>query len=221
MSRVSQTLGHPTLGSQHAIEQIAGYLLSTPDFDLVGRVNPGCNEIVAMCDSSHHGDGGLTTKDQTGVVICLNGVPVHWRSNRQTKTTLSPVESEVYALSVGVKDTRLMGCVLEECGVPVSWPMEVHSDSQGAISFKNDTCPTSKVRGCVDYREAWVEELKAEGTISVAHVSDRDNIADVFTKSYRTYKYRERVAQLRAAGSSAFAPLRHEGLARGTSGLAG
>lgn len=109
-----------------------------------------------MCDSNHHGDSGLTTTSQTGGTVCLNGVPVHWRSNKQPKTTLSPVESEVYALSIGVKDVRLQGWVLEELGVEVSWPMGIHTDSGGALSFKNDSCPTSQLRGCFDYCLQWV-----------------------------------------------------------------
>ena len=54
-----------------------------------------------------------------------------------------------------------MGSVLEELGVAVRWPMKIWCDSTGAISSKDDTYPVSKIRGCFDYREDWVEELKA------------------------------------------------------------
>ena len=92
-------------------------------------------------------------------------MPVMWRSNRQPITSLSPAESEIYALSMGVKDVMLMRWVLEEVSVAIRWPMKILCDSTGAISFKDDTCPVSKIRGCFDYREGWVEELKAEGKI--------------------------------------------------------
>lgn len=129
-------------------------------------------------------------------LVLLNGVPVHWRSNRQPSTSLSPAESEVYALSVGVKDSRLAGWVLEELGVSVQWPMQVETDSSGAISFKNDTCPTSKLRGAFDYREDWVQELKGTNEVKVSHVSDTNNLADMFTKPYQTYLYVARVEQM-------------------------
>ena len=74
---------------------------------------------------------------------------------------------------------------------------QIHTDSAGAISFKYDTCPTSKIRGCFDFREDWVEELKGIERISVVRVSDSNNLADQFTKCYETYKYRARVKQLR------------------------
>jgi hypothetical protein len=154
-----------------------------------------------MCDSNHHGDSGLTTMSQTGVIVCLNGVPVHWRSNKQPKTTMSPVESEVYALSIGVKDVRLQGWVLEELGVEVSWPMGIHTDSGGALSFKNDSCPTSQLRGCFDYRLQWVQELRAAQDIEILPTTDKLNLADIFTKCKGNSEFKFRVKQIQEKSS--------------------
>ena len=197
VSRISQTLDNPTAGTVAAIEHVAGYMKKTSNFALVGKVNPGTDEYVAMCDASFRGDKEMTSRSQTGVCVCLNGVPIHWRSNRQPKTVLSPAESEVYAMSVGVKDARLMGWVLEELGVNVHWPMSVCTDSAGAKSFKEDTCPTSKLRGAFDYREDWVEELKQAEEVKIVKVTDADNISDVFTKCRATYQFRQRIQQIR------------------------
>ena len=197
ISRISQTDGNPTQGTVDALHQLAGYLRSTVDFDLVGIANPGANKLVAMCDSNHHGDADLTTLSQSGFIVCLNGVPVHWRSNRQPKTTNSPVESEVYALSVGCKDLRLMGWVLEDMGVSVDWPMRLGLDSIGAKSFKEDTCPTSKLRGCFDYREKWVRQLKEDREIVLYKVTDSENISDVFTKCMGPSSFAYRINQIR------------------------
>ena len=141
----------------------------------------------AKCRYAH--DGKPAQAQQTG--------QIHWRSNRQPKTVLSPAEAEVYALSVGVKDSRLMGWVLEELGVLVHWPMSVCTDSAGAKSFKEDSCPTSKLRGSFDYREDWVEELRQADEIKIQKVTDQDNISDVFTKCKATYKFKQRIQQIR------------------------
>ena len=150
-----------------------------------------------MCDSSHHSDLELTTRSQSGVIVCLNGVPIHWRSNRQPKTTLSPAESEVYALSVGCKDVRYMGWILEDSGVSVGWPMQLGLDSTAAKSFKEDTCPTSKLRGCFSFREQWVRDLKTDSSITLYSVSDSENISDILTKCMGPSKFRFRVQQIR------------------------
>ena len=129
VSQVSQTMVAPVRGTVTSIEHISGYMLQSQDFSLVGEANPGVDNFVAMCDASHRGDRLITSRSQTGVIICLNGVPVMWRSNRQPVTSLSPAESEIYALSVGVKDVRLMCWVSEEFGITVRWPMKIWTDS--------------------------------------------------------------------------------------------
>ena len=197
VSRISQTDGNPTLGTVRALHHLAGYLLATKEFDLVGVANPGTDILTSMCDASHHGDSELTTLSQSGVVVCLNGVPIHWRSNRQTKGTNSPAESEVYALSVGCKDFRLMGWVLEDAGVAVEWPLKLGVDSSAARSFKEDTCPTTKLRGCFSFRSAWVQELKQDRHISLYSVRDKQNISDIFTKCMGPSAFKYRVKQIR------------------------
>jgi hypothetical protein len=136
-----------------------------------------------MTDSNHHGDPRFTSKSQSGVIILLNGIPVHWRSNRQPRSTLSPAESEIYALSTGVKDSRLFHWVLEEfTNIETVYPIQVLTDSTGARSFQRDTCPGTRLRGCFDFREKWVEELREQGQFGTELVSDSNNLADIFTK---------------------------------------
>ena len=182
------------------MNQLAGYLLGTLDFALEGEVNPSGNRVLSMCDASHRGDH-MSSRSQTGVVLCLNGVHVMWRSNRQPVTSLSPAESEIYALSVGVRDARLLGWVLEEFGVEVRWPLKIWCDSEGAISFKDDTCPVSKSKGAFDYRMNWVEELKEEGKVAKKKVKEARNLADMMTmaKAYPTYKFKLRMNLIREA----------------------
>ena len=93
VSRIAQSVQAPREGTVKAIERLAGYWLKTLDFSLIGPVHSCDNQIDSYCDSSHHGDLSFTSKSQSGVVILVNGAPVHWRSNRQPSTTLSPVES--------------------------------------------------------------------------------------------------------------------------------
>ena len=110
-------------------------------------------------------------------------VPVHWRSNRQPRSTLSPAESEIYALSTGVKDTRLYHWVLEEfTRSRTEYPVLVQTDSSGARSSQGDTCPSTRLRGCFDFREMWVTELRNQGEIKAELIPERLNLADIFTK---------------------------------------
>ena len=109
VSRIAQTTQNPSEGTVAAIEWLAGYLMSTLEFDLVGQVNPEGNELINYVDSSFRGDTVLDSRSQSGNIVLLNGVPIHWRSSRQPRTAMSPGVAEIYAMSVGVKEARLMG----------------------------------------------------------------------------------------------------------------
>ena len=78
--------------------------------------------------------------------------------------------------------------------------MKIWCDSIGAISFKGDTCRVSKIRGCFDYREDCMKELKAEGEIQVFKVKNVNNLADVLTKQYPTCKFKARMIQVQECG---------------------
>ena len=92
-----------------------------------------------------------------------------------------------------------MGWVLEEFGVEVRWPIKIWCDSAGAISFKNDTCPVSKIRGAFDYREDWVEDLKESEIVEVWKIKEVRNLADLLTKAYPTYKFKARKKLIKEA----------------------
>ena len=65
------------------------YIASTLDFKLeVPRV--AGNTWHTYSDSDHAGDKTVSdAKSRTGVMILLNGIPVHWRSNKQPATSIS------------------------------------------------------------------------------------------------------------------------------------
>ena len=192
VSRIGQTGKVIKQGTLQQIEELAGYINGTMGHCLRGRRVEGIDKITTMTDSDHHGDQQLTNKSRTGVIVLLNGVPIHWRSNRQARSTLSPAESEIYALSTGVKDNRLIHWTLEEAGVAIVWPFTVQADNKAAISFQKDTCPTSKIRGCFDFREKWVKEMKDKDVVRTEHVETHKNLADIFTKCLdkKNYKFK-------------------------------
>ena len=75
-----------------------GYLAGTVDYKLrVPRVKETIWSIYV--DSDHAGDRLAGTRSQTGVVVLCNGMPIHWRSNKQPVTAISSAAAEIYALS--------------------------------------------------------------------------------------------------------------------------
>ena len=155
VSLQSQFNRHPTVGLRLALLYLGGYLRGSTDFKLSGIRPESADVFHYFTDSNFYG----LPRAQTGVMILLNGVPAHWRSNKQPVSSDSPACAEIYALKEGVKDGRLFNWVAQEMGMNVSWPFVVQVDNKQAISFQQDTCINSKIRGPIDMRLGWVDEL--------------------------------------------------------------
>ena len=64
-------------------------------------------------------------------------------------------------------------------------------------SFKHDTCPESKIRGEFDFREDWVVELREADYINLIKCTDKQNLADIFTKCMGPSAFHRRVQQIK------------------------
>jgi len=188
-SRLSALNSNPTLGMVDSIHQIAGYLKGTLGFRLGGMRRLSGDDITTFTDSDHIGDKAITFKSRTGVLILLNGIPCHWRSNKQPKTSDSPACAEIYALKEGVKDARLFHWVAHEMGIDAPFPFCVKVDSTQAKSFAEDTCAKSKIRGSFDMREAWIQEVRDDTVVEIEQVDTSINLADLFTKCLPRLKF--------------------------------
>ena len=67
----------------------------------------------------------------------------------------------------------------------VMMPINIKVDNKQAKSFAESTCPKSRIRGTIDLREGWVQDLKGKGGCSVEYVSTEYNVADILTKCMR------------------------------------
>ena len=57
-----------------------------------------------------------STRSRTGVIFLANGVPIHWRSNKQPMTATSSAMAEIYALSEACRDANLIMWKHQEMG---------------------------------------------------------------------------------------------------------
>ena len=119
-------------------------------------------------------------------MILLNGMPVHWRSNKQPVTSISSAQAEIYAMSETARDARLRLWVHEELGGTVAYPFHILVDNAAGISFQGSTCQASKLRGIFDVRDKWVKDLKDVEVLQAVKVDTAFNLADIFTKCTST-----------------------------------
>ena len=199
VSRLSQFSARPTVSSYRALYRVLRYLRNNPVLYLesAGSVEgPDCIEYYS--DASHASDWPYSTKSQTGVMITLNGAPVHWLSTKQVSSTAySSALAEIYALSEAVRHAQLYAWRCADMQIPVTWPLCIQVDNKQAFSFQKGTCMQSKLRGCVDLRSAWVKELKDASKIVTQQVSSVKQKADVLTKCFPNWLFQQRMKLLR------------------------
>ena len=200
-ARLSQFSSCPTEGAWKSLHRILQYLSGNRQFALRSQGITG-DRIEVHSDSDHAGDKPYTTKSHTGCMILMNRVPIHWMSKKQVDSTAyaySSALAEIYALSETVRAAQLYGWRCEEMNINVTWPMNVKVDNKQSETFQKGTCLQSRLRGCIDLRDAWVKELRDKTKISVSHVDTESNMADILTKCMPNYKFQK---QLKLIGGS-------------------
>ena len=196
ISRLGQYSQSPTEGARKALVRVLGYLAKTSDFRIEGQIHGEGDKVEIYSDSDHGGDKHVTTRSHTGNLICLNGVPVHWRSAKQPVTALSSAEAEIYALSEAVKCGRLFQWRCEEMGMSMEWPMQIWVDNEQAVVFQKGTCVNSKLKGTFDMRLQWIGELKADNIVQGAKVDRENNLSDILTHCQPSGKFTKAVLQI-------------------------
>ena len=194
VSRLGQFTANPTVSSYTAMYRLLQYMRSNCEFELEGNCVDE-DDIQIYSDSDHAGDRPHTTRSQTGTMIVLNGVPVHWSSRKQVgSTAYSSAVAEIYALSETVRAARLYAWRCEEMNMNVSWPLVVQVDNSQAKTFQQGTCVNSKIRGVIDMRENWVQELRDDSKVKTVHVPGTQNTANILTKCMPNWKFRKELS---------------------------
>ena len=189
VNRLAQCLESPTQGTIKAIKRVMAYLAGTTDRLLLVPITTN-NEWLAFSDSDHAGDRRMDTRSRTGVLIMLNGMPIHWQSVKQPVTALSSTEAEIYALSETIKAVKHRYWIAEGLGTNVTWPAQVKCDNSACIQFQHNNTSDTKLKGAIQLRDNWVQELRKDGIVTAVKVPTDLNLADMMTKclSYATRK---------------------------------
>ena len=139
--------------------------------------------ITGKCDSDYAGDRD-TRISVSGYLVYVNGALVTWKSRGQRTVTLSSTEAEYIALSELCTEVLYVKMLLEDIGIKVNKPIQLHMDNVGAMFLANNTSIGQRTKH-IDVRYHFVRNLIEDGTIVVNFVRTEENEADVYTKNTR------------------------------------
>ena len=158
-----------TVGSK-----VLGYLRRTINYGMT--VKWSGNGLVMYSDAAFAPQGG---RSHGGWLITYGGVPLAWRSNRQSMITLSTAESELLALLDGAVAMKGIEAILNDVGEAVEF-RKLASDSTSALSISSggSSWRTRHLR----IKAGWLQEQVAYGFFEIGHCPGEVQPADLLTK---------------------------------------
>ena len=133
--------------------------------------------LVMFCDAAFAPQGA---RSHGGWVVTYGGVPISWRSGRQTMVALSTAEAELMAMLDGAVATKGIEALLQDIGERVS-SRRISSDSTSAlnISTGSSSWRTRHLR----IKANWLMEQISNGLFTVEHCPGERQPADLLTKA--------------------------------------
>jgi hypothetical protein len=165
-------------------KHVLQYLKGTAHYALVFKCDPEFNgtfNINAYSDSDFGGDH--TTRSSTlGNIVCVNGSPVAWQSQRQKSIALSSTEAEYVGQNAAARECIWIKKMLMELLNVNTIPIMIYSDNQAAIVWTTGEKVDHNKAKHIDIRYKYVRNLYKDGVINMKWIGTKQMLADVLTK---------------------------------------
>ena len=155
--------------------KVLGYLQRTIDYGLVIAWED--KDLIMFCDAAYAPQGA---RSHGGWLVTFGGVPVSWRSSRQSMITLSTAEAELLAMLDGAVATKGIEAILADVGVQAR-SRTIASDSMAALSITSGSSSwrTRHLR----IKAGWLQEQLSHGLYEAVHCPGERQPADLLTKA--------------------------------------
>ena len=196
ISVLAGRVGKATAEDQVKLDKVYGYIGSNRNSVLRFKCG-GAFELLAYVDASWavHDD----RHGRTGIIIMLAGCCVGAWTFKQKIVTLSSTESELVALSDGVKHVMWYRRWMMSQGIRLG-PTVVYQDNSAVMQLmKNERRANQRTRH-LDVRLFCPRDLELAGDISLVWCPTEDMIADLMTKPVQGALFQKLVTLLTGGG---------------------
>lgn len=191
VNALARNVHAPTLRHLGYVKRILRYLAGTRNLGVLYPSGKGgastYYNIKAYADSDWAGDHD-SRKSTSGLLVCMNGSPVFWKSRRQTVTALSSAEAEYIALSSCAKELvwirRLVWELTnlqpysKDAVVPTT---SLYTDNTAAISMALRDQISAKSKH-IEVKFHHVKDMSKLGILRLHHIGTANQVADILTK---------------------------------------
>ena len=164
-----------------AAKRVLKYLKGTSKYGLV--YNGTKSEVVyEIYTDASFANATEKRKSVTGFVSILAGACISWKSARQDCTSLFTAQSELIAVSEGVKESEWLWVLLSELNSKQTKPINIWCDNTAAISIIKNPINFSSTKH-IEVRYLYAREVHEKKRIDIKYCSTNNMIADALTKA--------------------------------------
>ncbi len=174
----------PTEAHLSAAKRVLRYLQATKDFRLTyNRVEEGSQPfiLVGHTDADYASDID-TRRSVTGYIFTYGGLPVAWKSNKQSTTATSTAEAEYIALSDAGKVAIVLSSILSELSCKDHSPVSIYEDNRVASLMARNGSSMKRSKH-IDVRFHLIKELVSSGKNNIIDIPTEEQLADALTKA--------------------------------------
>lgn len=182
VSRLSQTLAHPTREDLLTAKQVLRYLKGTNDYELIFRKSNEDLDLIAYSDS----DWASSVNDRrstTGYCFALTkqGPVISWKTRKQPTVALSTCEAEYIGLATTTQESMYLIQLLNGMDKKRYTHTKIFGDNQGAIALSKNPVKRQRSKH-IDVKYHFIRDALNEGKINIEYCPSEEMAADILTK---------------------------------------
>lgn len=179
VNRLSQFMHRPTEDHWQAAKRVLRYLAGTTTHGIFFSAKNSLT-LHGYSDADWGGDSDdyISTN---AYVIYLGSHPISWSAKKQKGVSRSSTEAEYRAVANTAAEIRWISNLLTEMGIAPTTKPVVYCDNVGATFLCANPVFHSRMKHiALDYH--FVRGHIQQGTLRVAHINTKDQLADALTK---------------------------------------
>ncbi|KAI0502019.1 hypothetical protein KFK09_016964 [Dendrobium nobile] len=187
VNRASQAMHKPTELHFAALKRILRYIRGTVHYGL--PISGNSLTLTSYSDFDWAGDL-QDRKSTTGYCNFLGDSLVSWSVKKQSTIARSSTEAEYHALAATSTEIIWLRRLLQELDCPQTESTVLYCDNTSAIALANNPVYHARTKH-IEIDCHFIRECIQNNSINVHHISTKDQLADLFTKSLPTARFKE------------------------------
>ncbi|PKU79316.1 Retrovirus-related Pol polyprotein from transposon TNT 1-94 [Dendrobium catenatum] len=187
VNNLAQHMHDPAPVHLYLLKRLLRYIKGTINFGL--PIIKSNMQLRTFSDADWAGDP-ITRKSTTGFCTFLGKNLVSWTVKKQTTVSRSSTELEYRALAAATADIIWLRRLIADFNISHDQPISIYCDNTSAIALANNPVFHARTKH-IEIDQRFIRDHIQRNTIRVLPISTVDQIADIFTKSLPTLRFKQ------------------------------